>query len=124
MRDIDPKCSLAKGSEGVSVHQNLDGAEQDHDVAHQAPSIHIFKIGFHPLQNIRPGFRGAPGTADLRKTRYSGFQRMPFPILAVDEPEQYVLRRRSAGMRSWRSAERRGGKECVSTCRCRWSTYP
>src|SRR3546814_13182576 len=24
----------------------------------------------------------------------------------------------------WRSEERRVGKECVSTCRCRWSRYP
>src|SRR3546814_19135517 len=27
-------------------------------------------------------------------------------------------------MTTLRSAERRVGKECVSTCRCRWSTYP
>src|SRR3546814_18919573 len=26
--------------------------------------------------------------------------------------------------RSWRSEERRVGKECVRTCRSRWSSYP
>src|SRR3546814_8711830 len=33
---------------------------------------------------------------------------------------------RFAGARAseaWRSEERRGGKECVSTCRSRWSPY-
>src|SRR3546814_17529844 len=29
----------------------------------------------------------------------------------------------SAVMKAWRSEERRGGKECVSTCRSRWSPY-
>src|SRR3546814_10759082 len=30
---------------------------------------------------------------------------------------------RAAGRRERRSEERRGGKECVSTCRSRWSPY-
>src|SRR3546814_4404193 len=32
-------------------------------------------------------------------------------------------RRRRCGTGSWRSEERRVGKECVSTCRSRWSPY-
>src|SRR3546814_1040804 len=30
---------------------------------------------------------------------------------------------RHGSKRAWRSEERRGGKECVSTCRSRWSPY-
>src|SRR3546814_4852591 len=31
--------------------------------------------------------------------------------------------RAGSGERQWRSEERRVGKECVSTCRSRWSPY-
>src|SRR3546814_18314563 len=49
--------------------------------------------------------------------------------IAIDRFEQVVdwrvaaLERQWAGLRS-RSEERRVGKECVSTCRSRWSPYP
>src|SRR3546814_19175715 len=39
---------------------------------------------------------------------------------AAERPRRVERRRRAAG----RSEERRVGKECVSTCRSRWSTYP
>src|SRR3546814_17829586 len=38
----------------------------------------------------------------------------------VDDHEPRTLARNPEG----RSAERREGKECVSTCRSRWSPYP
>src|SRR3546814_6590487 len=39
----------------------------------------------------------------------------------ADEPAHFS-RYRAPGA-AWRSEERRVGKECVSTCRSRWSTY-
>src|SRR3546814_15793612 len=41
------------------------------------------------------------------------------PVAAVDD----ALRRLFDDMFATRSAERRVGKECVSTCRSRWSPY-
>src|SRR3546814_1586798 len=45
--------------------------------------------------------------------------------LRVVEPQQELEDRRLAGARrtDQRSEERRVGKECVSTCRSRWSPY-
>src|SRR3546814_12433730 len=50
------------------------------------------------------------------------------PMLIVAEPEIYgdkkfVVLRYPKKMAGWRSAERRVGKECVSTCRSLCSTY-
>src|SRR3546814_6871232 len=42
---------------------------------------------------------------------------------AVMEPATEVLAVRIAGLGVARSEERRVGKECVSTCRSRWSPY-
>src|SRR3546814_2585217 len=36
---------------------------------------------------------------------------------------EYALRQAGAAKPGWRSEERRVGKECVSTCRSRWSPY-
>src|SRR3546814_14968613 len=38
--------------------------------------------------------------------------------------EDWVVLRPQLGVPSNRSEERRVGKECVSTCRSRWSPYP
>src|SRR3546814_8131298 len=46
--------------------------------------------------------------------------------LSAPTPTRCASRTRSAGrnhLRSARSEERRVGKECVSTCRSRWSPY-
>src|SRR3546814_1844771 len=44
------------------------------------------------------------------------------PPCRFDEPGKPVAKRRHA-FGVWRSEERRVGKECVSTCRSRWSPY-
>src|SRR3546814_18783044 len=50
-----------------------------------------------------------------------------FPMLAVyasiDHPSAERMRLKFALCASVRSEERRVGKECVSTCRSRWSPY-
>src|SRR3546814_15207059 len=38
-------------------------------------------------------------------------------------PDAYYVRNREADRRARRSEERRLGKECVRTCRSRWSAY-
>src|SRR3546814_20218271 len=44
----------------------------------------------------------------------------------MENPDQIlgVLQNRAKGVAPARSEERRVGKECVSTCRSRWSPYP
>src|SRR3546814_16709323 len=67
-----------------------------------------------PLVAAQPGERGDIGDAVFR-TAEPGALRQPL----VDHP---VKAPRLVGVA--RSEERRGGKECVSTCRFRWSPYP
>src|SRR3546814_15502828 len=45
-------------------------------------------------------------------------------VLCVDEKSQIQALDRSQPVLPMRSEERRVGKECVSTCRSRWSPYP
>src|SRR3546814_3133584 len=79
-----------------------------------APGI----VGFTVLVACRPGATGAIekalGTASLQVLAQAGL-----PSLCV------CCRCRSRGRRYRcnRSEERRVGKECVSTCRSRWSPY-
>src|SRR3546814_1562464 len=50
-----------------------------------------------------------------RAGRYAPVRRLPHPAeLRFDDRQTD---------RAWRSEERRVGKECVSTCRSRWSPY-
>src|SRR3546814_11572847 len=49
-------------------------------------------------------------------------QRLLHDILRVD-PAAHDLASREAAHQASRSEERRVGKECVSTCRSRWSPY-
>src|SRR3546814_19883337 len=55
-----------------------------------------------------------------------GFQRTYQLVIADSDGEnpQYPINSRETIMSpAWRSEARRVGKECVSTCRSRWSTY-
>src|SRR3546814_2130146 len=44
-------------------------------------------------------------------------------LTAVDAPVSGGIAAANAGSLTFRSEERRVGKECVSTCRSRWSPY-
>src|SRR3546814_14471090 len=46
-----------------------------------------------------------------------------FGDIAVEVPPFAFLQATAAGQAALRSEERRVGKECVSTCRSRWSPY-
>src|SRR3546814_6324621 len=68
----------------------------------------------------------------LRSRRYGPQQAQRWPDAQADRHGPAIARRillwaRAAAVRqgadAQRSAERRGGKECVSTCRSRWSPY-
>src|SRR3546814_19188724 len=51
-------------------------------------------------------------------------ERIELPAAAMDEADTRVVGGRSTvGAGEARSEERRVGKECVSTCRSRWSPY-
>src|SRR3546814_14185147 len=65
----------------------------------------------------RPGVRLEPMTIGIHRSR-----------LSLQRPRRRRIFRRadpatSWGLRAFRSEERRVGKECVSTCRSRWSPY-
>src|SRR3546814_21095102 len=80
-----------------------------------------------PVAGRRPNADIAPGIAarsrrreiEQRDPRISGGGRQFAPAVgrAIIDHE-YLMRGKAL-----RSEERRGGKECVSTCRSRWSPY-
>src|SRR3546814_5349563 len=64
-----------------------------------------------------PIYAGPAMSADASRAGMIGFSRISAPsVLVLATP------RRSGGA-FFRSEERRVGKECVSTCRSRWSPY-
>src|SRR3546814_6787983 len=50
-------------------------------------------------------------------------RRLDAAVAAADHRDTLALVERAVAMRTIRSEERRVGKECVSTCRSRWSPY-
>src|SRR3546814_15309098 len=75
---------------------------------------------------------GKDSNALLWMARKAFFGRVPFPTIQLDTgmelDEVYAFRDRIAAeweldLRVERSEARRVGKECVSTCRSRWSPY-
>src|SRR3546814_3680998 len=66
------------------------------------------------LRSVFP-IRDFAGTAELDFVFYE----LEDPKYDVDEQPEVLLRAPGVG----RSEERRVGKECVSTCRSRWSPY-
>src|SRR3546814_11065949 len=79
-----------------------------------------FKVSATPRNNVR-----ARGLLQYRKEQYyrwSGTSR-PFFKFGVDSPENMLAYSDfDHTPNARRSEERRVGKECVSTCRSRWST--
>src|SRR3546814_16887394 len=76
-------------------------------------------------QGYIPSYLGQAAVEEWRAIHKKGLNKTP------DEIEAYLRKwnalsperqERINDMR-WRSEERRVGKECVSTCRFRWSTY-
>src|SRR3546814_12642555 len=77
--------------------------------------------GHHPTACPNP-LVGSPGKAGkIRGTTYALIAGAP-PIVRRNNVKKAMPTRRRAVARS-RSEERRVGKECVSTCRSRWSPY-
>src|SRR3546814_12920288 len=79
------------------------------------------------------GWRG-PMEMDLASPRYADAPQLALrqmSLMAIDDkdfdPEaahrRNIEERERAYAQLMRSEERRGGKECVSTCRSRWSPY-
>src|SRR3546814_3329634 len=68
------------------------------------------------------------GDLDLLAEEFDALRFDAFALTPVDRPQgsryrafERLFERSGAG--AYRSEERRVGKECVSTCRSRWSTY-
>src|SRR3546814_12385418 len=62
------------------------------------------------------------GEGDRRRARIIGFDELPHPE-TDDELDDEIDGERDRNPHNVRSEERRVGKECVSTCRSRWSPY-
>src|SRR3546814_20833255 len=84
---------------------------------------HVCRIGVHLVAGISLG-RAAMATAVMGDDAIALFEEehhLGVPVIGAERPamvEHDGLR----GLRT-RSEERRVGKECVSTCRSRWSPY-
>src|SRR3546814_11221646 len=106
MRISDWSSDVCSSDLEVIIDRSKDHAFQDRAVEHVArPRLAIFRA-------VRPNGAAlliAPG---------GGYQRV-----VVDKEGNELGRWPSARGLS-RSEERRVGKECVSTCRSRWSSYP
>src|SRR3546814_13222543 len=111
------------------------------------PYTTLFRSDAQVLTRVLSARVLAPGRAQLRTPGEYPELRCPFavPVIVRDEssfdldregadgsgPTAILDRRectddghRSCPPSSWRSEERRVGKECVSPCRSRWSPYP
>src|SRR3546814_18635905 len=101
---------------GQALHQiaaDESGAAEDrHDAAHTRPS--------RPLSTSRPP-RQAPGRRIYTKPgmKLTASIDCLFWVAGADSDASPSIR----ATRPPRSEERRVGKECVSTCRYRWSPY-
>src|SRR3546814_21033619 len=73
----------------------------------------------------RTGRAGDPAEAQRRNEDL--MERSNAGNLTAEESAEFMLgllpRGRPIELAEWRSEERRVGKECVSTCRSRWSPY-
>src|SRR3546814_11493825 len=98
------------------------------------PAVHgtVLRAGFVPQLGALPGARiavgavyvhlnrGAVGTGDRIAREADGVLRL---AAVVRYEVEVARRRRLSHLVDVRSEERRVGKECVSTCRSRWSLY-
>src|SRR3546814_10954041 len=72
---------------------------------------------------IRPLVMGKLGDATIFASETVAFDVVGAEYVRSIEPGELVLVPNEGEVRSLRSEERRVGKECVSTCRSRWSQY-
>src|SRR3546814_1241655 len=75
---------------------------------------------------LLPGEIEGRREADQRRPRarpVSLAEPVPLGVEVVDQPDPQAELRQVVGEMHPRSEERRVGKECVSTCRSRWSPY-
>src|SRR3546814_13877094 len=101
-------CSIGVDSEPLAGHEGLRIS------AHLPDRIEYQSIGAHPVEAADAFLvRQLIDLDDLEIGRAHDGQHV---LVAVIHGDCQVLAR-------WRSEERRVGKECVSTCRSRWSPY-
>src|SRR3546814_12918479 len=75
---------------------------------------------FHQRQGYEIMMHLAAGTQEQRHMAQDALNRWWWPSLMMFGPPDADSPNTAQSMR-WRSEERRVGKECVSTCRSRWS---
>src|SRR3546814_437749 len=93
----------------------IDTRGMEDGAAHPVDAAHAFTRERHGIGVDRRGVGGIDGEYPLPAA--SEAQHLPAEIVGVEGD------RADAGVEPWhvRSEERRVGKECVSTCRSRWS---
>src|SRR3546814_18128633 len=90
----------------------------------EPPSFRIFNDGQPSLMlgvNMRPQFNGLKLDENLGVAESEINKALPLGIHFVKIADQAV--NITHAVNEFRSEERRVGKECVSTCRSRWSQY-
>src|SRR3546814_14223490 len=99
---LDPPAKISRLKPALSLSKGR---------SHESRAFHVGR-GYAPDARVVSGYLLVGGVAPT----YGSFES---PITGCAGARW----RRQASLRSWRSDERRVGKECVSTCRSRWSPY-
>src|SRR3546814_16401638 len=87
------------------------------------PYTTLFRsIAANGLQRLNHGLRYHDRNLPPCKVSWQNEFRLRFALSPV-QPGQIASMCADVGLRVLRSEERRVGKECVSTCRSRWSPY-
>src|SRR3546814_17012460 len=73
---------------------------------------------------IRDARRDGLAATLADRKMWGGMRMTPTDLSDVNAHPYTYLMNGTTALGNWRSEERRVGKECVSTCRSRWSPYP
>lgn len=82
------------------MDQHPHGPQHDLDVAQQRPFRDVFEIGLQPVGQILFALGGPAEAADLGKASQPRLEAMTLPVLAVDLPEELVVRLRADRVRA------------------------
>src|SRR3546814_20853651 len=109
----------AGGDHVVPAGQAAERARRDMIESQLVPAAAILAAEAVAQEQIEPGKGRAPRRGDVALQRYHAGQ----PHAETGRTDFLLVFGKNGDAVHARSEARRGGKECVSTCRYRWSQY-